>query len=394
MNKQELAKGIYYVGAVDWNIRDFHGYTTPRGVTYNSYLIVDEKICLVDTVKAPFAQELIDNISAIVDPADIDYVIVNHVEPDHGGSLPAIAKVATKAEFFITEKGKQEGQKLYGDFNYKVVKAGDTLSLGANSLTFVPVPMLHWPDSMVCYSPEQGVLFSNDAFGQHICTSKRFDHEVCLTDVMYEAEKYFANILFPYAKLIPNALKTLGSLQINYIFPSHGICWKENIADIIQKYAQWGAAYKEPRVLIMYDTMWGATECMARAMLAGVQRAGLPATFYKLSACDRSHIVSEILEAGGLLIGSPTLNYGMTPNMAGMLYYLKGLKPNGKLAAAFGAYGWSGGSQADMEDLMKKSGLKVEEGLTVMWKGSKEELVKCEQYGYDFAMKVKANCQQ
>lgn len=156
MNKQELAKGIYYVGSIDWNIRDFHGYSTPRGVTYNSYLIVDEKICLIDLVKAPFAQELINNISAIVDPADIDYVIVNHVEPDHGGALPEIAQIATKAEFIITEKGKQEAEKLYGSFNYKTVKAGDTLSLGANSLTFVPVPMLHWPDSMVCYSPEQG----------------------------------------------------------------------------------------------------------------------------------------------------------------------------------------------------------------------------------------------
>lgn len=387
--KQELTKGIYFVGAIDWNIKDFHGYTTPRGVTYNSYLIVDEKICLIDLVKAPFANELIERVSAIVDPAKIDYVIINHVENDHASALPELAKVAVNAQYIITDKGKDEAEKLYGDYNYKTVKVGDSINLGSNTLNFVPVPMLHWPDSMVCYCPEQGILFSNDAFGQHICTTKRFDYEVDVNAVMYEAKKYFANILFPYAKLIPGALKTLGSLDIKYIFPSHGICWKENVPDILTKYAQWGAAYKKPHVLIMYETMWGATEAMAKVMLEGVKRAGVAGSLYRLSLSERSHVAAEILEAGGLLFGSSTLNYGMLPVMAENLYYLKGLKPGPKLSAAFGAYGWSGGSQKEMEELMVKAGLKVEPGITVAWKSSPEELAQCEQFAYEFALKVK-----
>lgn len=389
MNKQELAKGVYFVGAMDWNMRDFHGYTTPRGVTYNSYLIVDEKICLVDLVKSPFANELLERISAIVDPATIDYVVINHVEPDHASALPQIAQVAKKAKFLITDKGQQEAEKLYGTtVDYQIVKTGDTISLGANSLTFVPLPMLHWPDSMVCYCPEQGILFSNDAFGQHICTSKHLDCEVNLNDVLYEAEKYFANILMPYARLIPNALKTLSSLQINYIMPSHGIIWHKHIPEIMAKYAAWGALEKEARVVILYDTMWGATECMARAILEGVARAGVEANFYRISLSEESHVVSDVLGAGGVLVGSPTLNYGMMPTTASLLYYLKGLKPTGKLAAAFGAYGWSGGSQKEMEELLTKAGMQVQPGMTVAWKGNAEELAACEQFGYEFALKV------
>ena len=390
MSKQELAKGIYFVGTMDWNMRDFHGYTTPRGVTYNSYLIVDEKICLIDLVKAPFASEFIERIREIVDPADIDYVVINHVEPDHASSLPQIAQVATKAKFLITDKGQQEADKMYGvSVDYQTVKLGDTINLGKNNLTFVPLPMLHWPDSMVCYCPEQKILFSSDAFGQHICTSKRLDCEVDVNEVLYEAEKYFANILMPYARLIPNALKTLATLEIDYIMPAHGVIWHKHIDEILAKYAAWGAQAKEARVVIVYDSMWGATECMARALLEGVVRAGVTANFYRISVSEESHIVHDILGAGGVLVGSPTLNYGMMPSTAALLYYLKGLKPQGKLAAAFGAYGWSGGSQKDIEEFLTKAGMQVQAGVTVAWKGDAQEIAACEQYGYEFALKVK-----
>lgn len=393
MNKVELAKGIYFVGALDWNIRDFHGYTTPRGVTYNSYLIVDEKICLIDLVKAPFATELLERVSAIVDPAKIDYVVINHVEPDHAGALPEFSKHAKNATYIISEKGKAEAERLYGaDLNYQVVKTDDTISLGKNSLTFVGTPMLHWPDSMITYLPEQEILFSNDAFGQHITTSKRFDDEVNMPDVLYEAEKYFANILFPYAKLIPGALKVAGSLKIKMIMPSHGIIWRSHIADIIAKYAEWGSQVKKPRIVMFYDYMWGATETMAKAILEGVMKAGVEVTFHRVIASDNSHITAEILEAGGVLVGSPTLNYTMKPSIAAMLTYLKGLKPSGKLAAAFGTYGWSGGAQKDMEELMTKAGFNLQAGITVQWKGTPEEIVQCREFGYEFAQKVLADC--
>lgn len=393
MNKVELAKGIYFVGALDWNVRDFHGYTTPRGVTYNSYLIVDEKICLIDLVKAPFAEELLERVSAIVDPEKIDYVVINHVEPDHAGALPKFAKHAKNATYIISEKGKIEAERLYGsDLNYQVVKTNDTISLGKNSLVFVGTPMLHWPDSMITYLPEQEILFSNDAFGQHIVTSSRFDDEVDMPDVMYEAEKYFANILFPYAKLIPGALKVAGSLKIKMIMPSHGIIWRSHIADIVGKYADWGKQIKKPKIVMFYDYMWGATETMAKAILEGIMKAGVDVTFHRVTASDNSHITAEILEAGGVLVGSPTLNYTMKPSIAAMLTYLKGLKPSGKLAAGFGTYGWSGGAQKDMEELLTKAGFNLQAGITVQWKGTPEEIAQCRDFGYEFAQKVLADC--
>ena len=393
MNRVELAKGIYYVGAVDWNVRDFHGYTTPRGVTYNAYLIVDEKIALIDLVKAPFAGELLERIRDIVDPAKIDYVVVNHVENDHCGALPEVMKHCPSAKVVITEKGRQEAAKLYGgDYDYMVVKDKDTLSLGKHELEFIPITMLHWPDSMTTYLKSEGIYFSNDAFGQHICTAQRFDDEVHMPDVYYEAEKYFANILMPYARLIGRAIGRVAGYDIKMIAPSHGVIWRSHIGDIIARYLAWGAGKPEERIVLFYETMWGGTERMAKAILEGINKAGVPVGFHRLSVSDRSHIMSEVLMAGGLLVGSPTLNNGMMPAVGDMLTYLKGLRPAGKLAAAFGSYGWSGGAQKDMEEMLVKGGVVLEEGLNLDWTPSAEEIEKAEAFGYAFALKVKAKC--
>lgn len=391
MDRVELAKGVYDVGAVDWNVRDFHGYTTERGVTYNSYLIVDEKVALIDLVKAPFAGELLEHISEIVDPAKIDYVIVNHVEPDHAGALPEVMKHCPHAKVVITEKGRQEACKHYGShYDFQVVKDKDTLSLGKNEVEFIPVTMLHWPDSMTTYLKTEGIYFSNDTFGQHICTSKRFDDEVYLPDVYYEAEKYFANILMPYARLIGRALQRVADYDIRMIAPAHGVIWRSHICDIVCRYADWGAGKEQERIVLFYETMWGGTERMARAILDGIEKAGVEARFYRLSASDRSHIVSEVLTAAGVLVGSPTLNGGMMPVVGDMLTYLKGLRPTGKLAAAFGSYGWSGGAQKDMEELLTKAGTTLEPGLNLAWTPDAAEIEKAEAFGFEFAQKVKA----
>ena len=238
MMPMEIASGIYDVGATDWIVRDFHGYKTERGASYNSYLIVDEKICLIDTVKACYAEELLEKIRRVVDPAKIDYVVVNHVEPDHAGALPEVLKAAPNAKFVITMQGKNEALRHYGDgFDFMVVKEGDQISLGSRELTFVPMPMLHWPDNMVTYCLQDGILFSNDAFGQHYASSKRFDDEVDEYVLFYEAKKYFANILWPYARLIGGALKKASALDIKMIAPAHGVIWRSKIAQILEKYA-------------------------------------------------------------------------------------------------------------------------------------------------------------
>ncbi|HCJ58226.1 MAG TPA: MBL fold metallo-hydrolase [Clostridiaceae bacterium] len=389
MNNVEIASGVYYVGAVDWNLKDFHGYTTPRGVTYNSYLIVDEKICLIDTVKSPFAQELIERISGIVDPSKIDYIVTNHIEPDHAGALPALMKLAPNAKVYVTAQGKEGIPKYYGEqYDFQVVREGDVLDLGQNKLHFIPLPMLHWPDSMACYLDGVQILFSNDAFGQHISTTKRFDDENDMQVVLYEAAKYYANILMPFNRLIEKALNKTAGLPIQMIAPSHGIVWRKHISEIIKKYQQWGQGVTTEKVIVAYDSMWGGTEKMARRILDGLAAAGVEGKLYRMSSSDRSEVVWDLLEARGVLIGSSTLNNGMLPTMGALLVYLKGLRPANKMAAAFGAYGWGGGAQKEIEEYLTVSGMNVEPGLTVKWTANNEELEACFAFGFEFGQKV------
>lgn len=385
----EIAPKIYDVGVVDWAMRDFHGYKTERGASYNSYLIMDEKICLIDTVKAMFAEELLTKIERVVDPGKIDYVIVNHVEPDHAGALPALVKAAPNAKFFITAQGKAEAIRHYGDlYDFQVVKDGDKLSLGKRELTFVTLPMLHWPDSMATYCADDGILFSNDAFGQHYAAAKRFDDEVDLGILFYEAKKYFANILWPYAKLIDKALAKAAALDLKMIATAHGIIWRSHIQEIIAKYAAWGKGVSGSSVVIAYDTMWGATEQMARAVLEGVVSAGSDAVLLRMNETPNSTAVADLFEAGGMIIGSSTLNSGMLPTMGSLLVYLKGLNPTGKKAAVFGTYGWAGGAQKDMEALLTAAGFELEPGFTCKWKAQPEDLEAARQLGYEFARKL------
>ena len=386
MMPMEIAPKIYDVGVTDWNVRDFHGYKTERGASYNSYLIMDEKICLIDTVKACYADELLEKISRVVDPAKIDYVVVNHVEPDHAGALPQVLKDAPNAKFVITMQGKNEALRHYGDgFDFMVVKEGDSIELGSRSLTFVPVPMLHWPDNMVTYCPQDGILFSNDAFGQHYASSKRFDDEVDETVLFYEAKKYFANILWPYARLIGGALKKVGGLDIKMIAPAHGIIWRSKIAQIVEHYAAWGSGVNDGSLVITYETMWGGTEAIARAMVEGAAAAGVKVQLLRMDRTPCSTVAAELFEASGLLVGSPTLNSGMMPAIGAMLIYLKGLQPKGKKAATFGTCGWAGGAQKDMEALLTAAGCDLQQGFNCKWRACGDELEAARQFAYEFA---------
>ncbi|MCE5284898.1 MAG: FprA family A-type flavoprotein [Pelosinus sp.] len=391
MNNIKLAEGVYYVGAVDWNLRDFHGFTTPRGVTYNAYLVVDEKICLIDNVKAPFAEEMIERISQIIDPAKIDYVITNHVEPDHSGSLPKLMERAPHAKVVLTESGRVETLKHYQqEYDFQVVKEGDVISLGRNKLHFVPFPMLHWPDSMATYLDGEQILFSNDAFGQHICTAKRFDFENDLNEIMYEASKYYANILMPFGKLVDKALSKAAQLPIKMIAPSHGVIWQKHIADIIAQYDKWGKGYTADKVVIIYESLWGGTEQMARRILDGVAAGGVDVKLMRLSACTLSGVMQEVLEARGILFGSPTQNNGMMATMGALMTYFKGLRPTNKIAASFGTFGWGGGAQQAFEEQMKGARLTIEPGLTLKWLPDQVERDKCFTFGLEFAKKVLA----
>lgn len=392
MKPMEIAENIYDVGVLDWAVRDFHGYKTERGATYNAYLIMDEKKTLIDTVKAPFTEELLRNVSAVTPLESIDYIIINHVEPDHSGAMPALAKACPNAKFYITPQGKAEAIQHYGDiFDFVIAKDGATLNIGKRTLTFASMAMLHWPDSMATYSAYDKILFSNDAFGQHYCTSCRYDDEVDQAELFYEARKYFANILTPYAKLIGRALAKLGGLDITLIAPSHGVIWRSGIAKILKCYSDWGSGVADGSLVIAYDSMWGGTEKLARAMARGAAKAGVVTKVYKMSATPNSTVVAELFTASGFLAGSSTLNNSMLPTMASLAVYIKGLFPKAaKKAAAFGTFGWGGGAQKDLEEQLVKAFTEVAPGYNCKWTPQEKELAAAEEYGYNFAKSLKA----
>ena len=364
-NAAKLKDGIYWVGALDWDIRNFHGYTTNRGSTYNAYLIIDEKITLVDTVKKPFAQELIDRISEIIDPSKIDYLVSNHVEMDHSSSIPEIMKLAPNATIVTSAPNGLKGLKAhYGDgYNYQPVKGGDVLKIGKRSLHFVQTPMLHWPDNMVTYCPEEKILFSNDAMGQHYTSTGRFDDEVDMDEVFQEAKKYYANILMVYGTQVQNILPTIKSLDMDLVAPSHGIIWRKHISDIVGLYDKWSGGAGNDNALIIYDTMYHSTETIARNITETFIRAGKNAKLYNLQATNMSDIITEVLTAKYIAVGSSTLNNNMLATVAAFLRYLKGLTTKDKIGMAFGSYGWSGQAAGQVEEILKDCGYETPFGL-------------------------------
>ena len=379
------------MGAIDWNIRSFHGYITHRGTTYNAYLIVDEEIALVDTVKEAFYPEMMRRMGEIVDPREIDYLISNHTEPDHSGSIRKVLEVAENAELIASDLGKRGLKRYYGDdLECTSIKEKPSISLGKNTLSFVPIPMVHWPDSMVTYIPEERLLLSNDAFGQHLATSKRFDDEVDQAVLMQEATTYYANIVMPLWMSVSRAFKALEGVDMRIIAPSHGIIWRSNPGMILEAYQRWVEGRTEKRAVIVYDTMWGSTEKVAKALAEGIMSEGVVVSLHRLRDTHNSDVIAQILEAKAVLVGSPTLNNGLYPSVSSFLAYMKGLKPRNKIGAAFGSYGWGGGAKRAVEADMKASGIELlEGGLDYNYRPTEKELVEAAEFGRTVARKIK-----
>lgn len=360
MKATKLKEGIYWVGAVDWNIRNFHGYSTEQGTSYGAYLIVDEKVTLIDTVKAPFAEEMISRISDILPPENIDIIISNHVEMDHSGALPAIRKHCPNASIYTSSPAGAKGLTAhYGDYGYLSVKTGDSLSIGKRTLSFVSTPMLHWPDNMVTYCPEEKILFSNDAFGQHYASTGHFDDEVDLPILLEEAKKYYGNILMCFGRQIQNTGNVLAGMDIDMIAPSHGIIWRSHIEDILKAYHSWSANEPSTGAVVVYDSMWNSTEKIAKTICEAFADKDIPAKLYDLKTNHISNIVPEILTSKYIAVGSPTLNNQMMPSVAAFLSYLKGLSPKNREAFAFGSYGWSGQSIELVEKELEACGFHI-----------------------------------
>ena len=387
-----LKEGIHWVGAVDWNIRNFHGYVTHRGTTYNAYLIVDDKIALVDTVKEHFFPEMMRRIKEVVDPREVDYLISNHTEPDHSGSITKFLEVAEDVELVASNLGVKGLRSYYGeDLKVTSISEKPSLSLGRRTLSFVPIPMVHWPDSMVTYIPEEKLLLSNDAFGQHLATSKRFDDEVDQAVLMQEAETYYANIVMPLWMSVGRAFKSLEGVEIDMIAPSHGVIWRGDPGMILEAYQRWVEGVSKRKVVVVYDTMWGSTERVAKALVEGVAAEGVEVRLHRLSETHNSDVIADLLEARAVLVGSPTLNNGLFPSVASFLAYMKGLKPRKKLGATFGSYGWGGGAKRAAEAELKAAGVEViDSDLDFIYRPMEEELEKAVDFGRDIGRKVKA----
>jgi anaerobic nitric oxide reductase flavorubredoxin len=390
----ELAKGVYWVGVVDWDLRVFHGHelSTHRGSSYNSYLIVDDKVVLVDSVWGPFAGTLLDNIAEIIDPAKIDIVVANHAESDHSGGLPAVMRQAPNAVVVVSERGKESIEGHYHQsWNFKTVKTGERINTGKHELVFIEAPMLHWPDSMFTYLTGENILMSNDAFGQHYATSFRFNDQVDQEELYQEAVKYYANILTPYSPMVIRKINEVLALNlaVDMIAPSHGIIWRQDPLQIVKKYQAWAAQKPEKSAVILYDTMWGGTYNMAEAIGEGLAESGIQFKKYNMAVSDRNDVNTEIFKARAVILGSPTFNQGLLPTIRPMLEDLKGLKFQNKIGAAFGTYGWSGESVSILEEYLKTCKIPLAaEGVKAKWQPKEDDLARCKELGKKVAQAI------
>lgn len=390
LNAVKITDRVYWVGAIDWAVRDFHGYSTERGTTYNAYLVMSDKITLIDTVKAPFRDEMMARISSVTDPGNIRYIISNHSEMDHTGALPEVIKEIKPEKVFASPMGVKA---LNAHFNLDreiiPVKSGDEINLGNMNISFCETKMLHWPDSMFSYLKEEKVLFSQDAFGMHLANSRRFEDEIDESVIRWEAEKYFANILMPFSSQILKLLEALPglNLKIEKIAPDHGPVWRVKPERIIELYRKWSLQELNPKAIIVFDTMWQSTAIMAKSIADGIADSGIEVKVMPLSARNRSHVAAELLESSAILVGSPTLNNNIFPTVADVLTYLKGLKPRNKIGAAFGSYGWSGESVPQIAEYLKAMNVETFfEGLSVKYVPKQEDLQKCFELGKQVGM--------
>ena len=352
----KISNHVYWVGAIDWNIRDFHGYTTRRGTTYNAYLVLSDNITLIDTVREPFRDEMLSRIASVINPQDIRFIVSNHSEMDHTGCLAAVMDIVKPDEVYASAVGSKTLREMYSVDGIVPVKDKGTLDLGNMTLSFLETRMLHWPDSMFSYVDEDKVLFSHDAFGMHLASSERFADEIDQSILDYEGATYFANILLPYAQLVLKLIEKVDKLgyEFNIVAPDHGPVWRKNIKRLIESYATWALQVPLKKAVVVYATMWHSTELMSRAIGEGLAHSGVDVKLMSMAENHRSDVAYEVLDAGALIVGSPTLNNNVFPSIADVLTYLKGLRPINLIGAAFGSYGWSGESIRQIEDVLKE----------------------------------------
>lgn len=392
-----ITQNITWVGKVDWELRRFHGeeYSTHRGTSYNSYLVRDERTVLIETVWAPFAREFVENLQKEIDLSQIDYIIANHGEVDHSGALPELMRLIPDTPIYCTANAvKSLKGQYHQDWNFKIVKTGDRLDIGTRELIFIEAPMLHWPDSMFCYLTGDNILFSTDAFGQHLATDQMFNDLVDQAELYQECIKYYANILTPFSTFVDKKIKEFVGLDLplSMICTSHGVVWRDNPLQIVTKYAEWAAGYQENQITVIYDTMWNATRKMAEVIAQGIAEADgdVVVKVYNAARADKNDIITEVFRSKAILVGSPTVNRGILSAAAGILEEIRGMGFKNKKAAAFGAYGWSGESVKMITERLKDGGFAlVNDGLRELWNPDEKGIADCLAFGREFALQVR-----
>lgn len=390
---RKITEKVTWVGKIDWELNKFHGheYSTEKGSSYNSYLVRDQKVALIDTVWKPFDEEFVDYLKQEIDLNKIDYIVMNHNENDHSGVLPALMREIPDVPIYCTQKGEAILRGLYHqDWNYVNVKTGDTLDLGDSKLVFIEAPMLHWPDTMFTYMTGDNILFSNDGFGQHFASEWMYNDCVDQAELYHEAMKYYANILNLYSPMVTRKIDEILKMNVpvNMICPSHGVIWRDNPLQIVETYQKWAKEYQENQITIIYDTMWNATRRMAESIAQGLREADptLTVKLYNSAVDDKNDIVTEVFKSKAILVGSPTINYGFLYSIGGIMEMIRGLKFKNKKAAAFGSYGWSGESVKQITGLLKEAGFElVNDGLRCQWNPDMESQKLCRDFGRDFA---------
>lgn len=388
---KKISEKVFWVGAIDWNLRDFHGYDTGRGTTYNAYLILSDKITLIDTVKAPFVDEMLARIGSVVEPSRIDYIISNHSEMDHSGGLPRVLEIIKPARIFASAMGAKALHEHFGLDAIESVEDGGSLSIGDDEIHFVETRMLHWPDSMFSYLAKERILFSQDAFGQHLASSEIWADRIGKEILELEGKKYFANILTPYSSLVLKLFEKIEKMNIalDIVAPDHGPIWRKDLEMLFGWWKNWAEQKPARKAVIFYDTMWGSTDIMARAISDGVVENGGIAKVMKIRASTRSDIATEILDARAVVAGSPTLNNGIFPTVADVLSYLGGLRFKSKLYSVFGSYGWSGEAVDLLDDALSRMGFeKVSEPVKAKYIPKGDALIACRELGKNIAMQM------
>ena len=390
----KVTEKVYWVGVRDWSLRNFHGYTTHEGSTYNAYLILADKVTLVDTCKKPYKKELLSRISSVIDPKEIDYIISNHSEMDHSGALPEVVELVKPEKVFASTMGvKNLKDQLHWDITVEAVKDGEEVSLGNTKVQFFETRMLHWPDSMFSWLPDEGVLFSQDAFAMHLACSELFADQVDPGLVWRETATYYANILLPYSNLVLKLLEKVKKLGLapKIVATDHGPIWRrqEDIERVLHLYEKWAKQEPTTKAVVVYDTMWGSTDHMGRTICEGLVDGGCRVKLMPLAGFSRSDVITEILDAGALVAGSPTLNNNLLPSMADVLTYIKGLKPQNLVGAAFGSYGWSGESVKQVREYLEATKVEVIGEIKAKYVPTRETLQECFDLGRAIAERLR-----